>query len=214
MRHAVGVVSLQQFLEHGKTVKTWHLHIQKHHIRMVSANQVDGLDAVLALGDDLDSSRGIQKVFELLARKPFIVDDQRSHRHVIGALRSDYEYRERGKQRSMRAGSGLDCAEAGRHIIRSQAVAAVDTVEVSNAHAAVAVAAGRGDLVGALGAEMKLGVNAGATRGAACNHRLAKQKVKDQSYATLHSQADYDPQACAHVAAWRIAAYVTNHQYI
>ena len=84
LRHALGVVPLQQLLEHGKAVQARHLHIQKHHIRMVSANQVDRLNAILALGDDLHPARGVQQVFELLARKPFIVDDQRSHGHVIG----------------------------------------------------------------------------------------------------------------------------------
>ncbi len=102
LRHAVGVVPLQQLLEHGKAVQAGHLHVQKHHIRMVSANQMDGLDAVLALGDDLDSSRGVQKVFELFAREPFIVDDERSHWHVIERSTYDCEYRESetGKRRA------------------------------------------------------------------------------------------------------------------
>ena len=93
LRHAVGLFALQQLLEHGKAVQSWHLHVQKHYIRMVSTNKVDRLNAILALGDDLDSSRRIQKVFELLSRKPFIVDDQRSHGHVIGV--QDWKARRR-----------------------------------------------------------------------------------------------------------------------
>ena len=79
--HAVGIDSLQQLLEHGEAVQARHLHIQKHYIRMVRMNQMDRLDAILALGDDLDSSRRVEKVFELFAREPFIVDDQSSHWH-------------------------------------------------------------------------------------------------------------------------------------
>jgi hypothetical protein len=48
---------------------------------MVRVNEMDRLDAIFALGNDLDSSRRVQKVFELFARKPFIVDDQSSHGH-------------------------------------------------------------------------------------------------------------------------------------
>src|SRR5258708_33675131 len=99
LRHAIGVVLLEQLLEHGKAVQSRHLNIQKDYVRMMSANQVDRLDAILALGDDLNSSLGVQQVFELFARKPFIVDDQRSHWHVIGALATNFEYRERRKGR-------------------------------------------------------------------------------------------------------------------
>jgi hypothetical protein len=44
---------------------------------------MNGLDAVLALGDNLNSSRTVQKVFELFAREPFVVHDERSHWHVL-----------------------------------------------------------------------------------------------------------------------------------
>jgi hypothetical protein len=50
---------------------------------MVRTNEVNGLNAILALSDDLDSAYRIQEVFELFARKPFIVDDQRSHCHSL-----------------------------------------------------------------------------------------------------------------------------------
>ena len=83
LRHGVRVVALQQLLQHGKAVEARHLHVQKHYIRMVSTNQVDRLDAVLALGDDLNPSRRVQKVFEFFAREPFIVDDERSHGHGL-----------------------------------------------------------------------------------------------------------------------------------
>ena len=81
---------LQQFFYYGEAIQARHLNIEKYHIRMVSTDQVNRLNAVLALGDDLDSSRRVEEVFELLTRKPFIVDDQRSHWHVIAALPCEY----------------------------------------------------------------------------------------------------------------------------
>ena len=81
LRHAVGVDPLQQLFEHGKAVQSRHLNIQKYYVWMVGANQVDRFDAILALGDDFDPSGRVQKVFELFAREPFIVDDQSGHCH-------------------------------------------------------------------------------------------------------------------------------------
>src|ERR1700730_4062184 len=46
--------------------------------------------------------------------------------------------------------SGLEGTEAGGHVIRSETVAAVDTVDVRDTHATVAITASRGYLVGAL----------------------------------------------------------------
>ena len=60
-------------------------------------------------------------------------------------------------------------------------MSAVNAVDVGRSHATIAIATGRGDLVGALRAEMELGVDAGAARRAARNYRLAKQKVKYRS---------------------------------
>src|SRR3984957_14473901 len=90
LRHAVSVFALEQLLEHGEAIQARHLHIEKYHVGMVRTNEVDGLNAILPLGDDLDSAHRIQEVFELFARKPFIVDDQRSHCHVV---RARFEYR-------------------------------------------------------------------------------------------------------------------------
>src|ERR1700752_1939545 len=57
LRHAIGVLLLEQLLEHSKAIQSRHLNVQKDYIRMVSANQMNGLDAILALGDDLNPSR-------------------------------------------------------------------------------------------------------------------------------------------------------------
>src|ERR1700733_4851687 len=90
----------------------------------------------------------------------------------------------------------------------------VNAVDVGNAHATVAIAAGRGDLVGALGAEMKLSMNTGPTGGAERNHWLPEEKVQHGSDTARHSEADHHPQTRAHAAARRIPAHITNHKHV
>src|ERR1700691_2631093 len=91
---------------------------------------------------------------------------------------------------------------------------AVNAVDVGNAHATVAIAAGRGDLVSALGTDMKLRMNTGGTGRAARDYRLAEEKVQHRSDAARHSQADHHPKAGAHAAARRIPAHITNHEHV
>jgi hypothetical protein len=74
----------------------------------------------------------------------------------MSVLGTEYEYR--------RAGSGLEGAQAGGHIIRRQAVTAVDAIEIRDAYAAIAVTTSCGDLVSALRAEMEIDVDACAAR--------------------------------------------------
>ena len=93
-------------------------------------------------------------------------------------------------------------------------MATVDAVEVGNTYAAITITAGSRDLVSALRTKVELGMNTCPTRGAQRNNWLAKQKIKHSSNSAWEDQTDEHPQARAHGAARRIAAYVTRHQHI
>src|SRR5271154_982994 len=96
--------------------------------------------------------------------------------YIRGGGRPNYGRRrrrvDRGSWPTFPAASGLKGAQAGGHVIRGQTMSAVNAVDVGNAHATIAIAAGRGDLVGALRTEMELSMNTGPTGGAARDYRL------------------------------------------
>ena len=48
------VVVLDELLEHGEAVEAGHLHVEKDDVGLVLADELDGLDAVCALGHDFD----------------------------------------------------------------------------------------------------------------------------------------------------------------
>jgi hypothetical protein len=67
---------LDQVLQHRKAIEARHLHIEKDHIRLVLFDQIDGLNAVGALGQHFDVFRGIQQIFQFFASQLLVVHDQ------------------------------------------------------------------------------------------------------------------------------------------
>src|SRR5262249_52509149 len=75
-------------IEDVKSVQLRHLHVEKQQIRLEFANDFDSLEAVDALGDDLDPGFGGQILSQRHPRRLLIVDDdhtQRSGRVVHAA---------------------------------------------------------------------------------------------------------------------------------
>jgi len=104
--------------------------------------------------------------------------------------------------------------QSGRAVVRSEVVSAVHAIEVGDAHAAIAVPACCGNLIGALRAEVVFALHPRTAGWAERNDRLAQQEIEDGANASWHDQADDDPDARAHAAAWRIIADVAHHEHV
>ena len=66
---------VQQFLDHAETIESRHLHVEKNQVGIVFADEIDGFDAVLALGDDVDIADIFQQKGEFIAGELLIVHD-------------------------------------------------------------------------------------------------------------------------------------------
>ncbi len=77
---------VQQLLEHGEPVLTWHLHIQKDNVRLVRAHQFHGFDAIRPLCHHLHAFHRLQQIQQLLPGKRFVVDDERGYGHSCQLL--------------------------------------------------------------------------------------------------------------------------------
>ena len=74
-------IAIDEPLNHGEAVLAGHLHIEKNQIGMVLVDEVDGLDAVRALGNDIHVADRIEQVLELVAGQLFVVDNERRDGH-------------------------------------------------------------------------------------------------------------------------------------
>src|ERR1700761_8025073 len=101
-----------------------------------------------------------------------------------------------------------------RTVVRGKIVSAVHAEKIGNAHAAVAVSAGSGDLVRALWAEMILALDPRAARRAQRNNRLSQQEIKHSADTSRHDQADDHPDTHTHATPWRIVTDVAHHQHV
>ena len=66
----------EEFFEDAEAVEAGHLDIEEDDVRGVEADEVDGLDAVGAGGEDFDLGGGVEEVLELLAGERFVIDDE------------------------------------------------------------------------------------------------------------------------------------------
>ena len=66
---------IEQLLDDGKAVESWHLHIKEDQVRLMGADQVDGLDAVRALRKHLHTARFFKQVEKLLPRERLVIYD-------------------------------------------------------------------------------------------------------------------------------------------
>ena len=82
-----GHFSVEQLLDDAEAVEAGHLHIEKNQVGIVFADEVDGFDAVLALGNDVHIADILEQVGEFVAGQLLIVHDYGGKRHErsIGA---------------------------------------------------------------------------------------------------------------------------------
>jgi len=48
------LAQFDQLLQDREPIEARHLHVEKHHVRVMSADQIDGLDAVLSFRENFD----------------------------------------------------------------------------------------------------------------------------------------------------------------
>ncbi len=77
----LGAIAIDESLNDSEPVLAGHLHIEKDKIGMVLVDEVDGLNAVGALGNHVHVAHRIEQVFELVAGQLFIVDNERGNGH-------------------------------------------------------------------------------------------------------------------------------------
>jgi hypothetical protein len=58
------------------------LHVEKHHVRVMSADQIDGLDAVLSFRENFDAARGVEQILQLFACQFFVIDNEGGDGHA------------------------------------------------------------------------------------------------------------------------------------
>ena len=80
--------AVEQLLDHPKAVESRHLHIEEDEVGRQFLNQVDGLDAVLALRDHIDVDF-FQQVGEFVACQLFVIDNDCRNRHSCSRKRVD-----------------------------------------------------------------------------------------------------------------------------
>ena len=101
---------VEEFFEDGEAIEAGHLDVEEDDVGLVGADEVDGLDAVGALGEDLDAFGGLEQVEELLAGEGFVVDDEGGEGHgcqlQVAGCRLDSEA-ELNRQPKQTAGPSL-----------------------------------------------------------------------------------------------------------
>ncbi len=73
MGHADGLV--EELLDDGEAIEAGHLDVEEDDVGLVGTDEVDGFDAVGALGYDVDAVGAFKEIEEFLARERFVVDD-------------------------------------------------------------------------------------------------------------------------------------------
>src|SRR5580704_17892857 len=86
--------ALYQFSQDAEAVQTWHLHVEKYQIGGVLLDQGHGLDAVLALADDINFRKAFEQEREFVASGFLVVDDDGVDGHGLSI-----EYRDAGCRR-------------------------------------------------------------------------------------------------------------------
>jgi hypothetical protein len=104
-------------------------------------------------------------------------------------------------------------AQAVWDVVFSEIMATVDAEQICAANGAVALSAGRGDLVGALRAEVKFRLDLGFASRASRDDRHSEQEIENEADAAGHEHYD-DPKEGTHRPPGRIAAHVARHERV
>src|SRR5579863_4358614 len=105
-------------------------------------------------------------------------------------------------------------AEPGGHFVLGQFVAAAGAELVGGAHRTEAVSAACGELIVALGTEVKITLHEGAASRATRDQRLPQQVVEHGPDPAGHHKTDQHPESRTHGAARGVFADVADHEEI
>ena len=67
--------AFNELLEDAETVEAWHLDVEEDQVGIVFLDEVDGVEAVLALGDEVDFRKSFQEEGEFIPGGLFVVND-------------------------------------------------------------------------------------------------------------------------------------------
>ena len=85
LRQLLSLPQLDQLLEDREAVEARHLDVEKHHVGVMGADQVDGLDAVLPFRENIDAAGGVEQILQLFACQFFVVDNEGGDGHSLCA---------------------------------------------------------------------------------------------------------------------------------
>ena len=78
-------LALDQFLEDTEGIEAGHLDVEEDQVGVVFFDEVDGVEAVFALGEELDFGEGFEEEGQFFAGGLFVVDDDGGDGHGYGA---------------------------------------------------------------------------------------------------------------------------------
>jgi len=91
-------VAFNEFLEDAEAVETGHLDVEENEIGIVFLDEIDGVEAVFALGQKIDFRKTLEEEREFIARGLFVIDDDGADRHDSGDA-SSIAWEERSGER-------------------------------------------------------------------------------------------------------------------
>ncbi len=80
-------LAVHQLLDDAEAVEARHLHVEEDEVGRELLDEVDRLDAVLALRDDIDVELA-QEIRKLVARKLLVVNDDRGQCHLLSCIQN------------------------------------------------------------------------------------------------------------------------------
>jgi len=75
------VLAVEKLLDYAETIETGHLNVEKDEIGIVLPDEADGLNAILALSDDVHVARAFEKEGEFVAGQLLVVHNYGGKRH-------------------------------------------------------------------------------------------------------------------------------------
>jgi hypothetical protein len=117
--------ALDKLLEDAETVEAGHLDVEEDEVGIVFLDEVDGVKAILSLGEEIDFGKAFQEEREFVAGGLFVVHDDCVDRHGGNKLSIAWAYNQwravRGEWREMRVErrkSARVCEADGRNRVK------------------------------------------------------------------------------------------------
>jgi hypothetical protein len=115
-------LAFDELFEDAEAIEAGHLNVEEDEVRTVFLDEIDGFDAVFALGQEIDFGEGFEEEGEFLASRFFVVDDDggdgHGRRRSIPRVRRSDEWRAPPASAGIgydakRVAQGEDCGEQG-----------------------------------------------------------------------------------------------------